>query len=207
MAGASNDNPVEIAHKRRHLQLLEKVKSAEKLSAAEVKELEEYKDAFANQKKTNNREKSVVIDAAEVIKTQIEAAAYAGVSKRTIRRWRGAGMPQTKDGYYIKSMLDFFKAHQGEAPSGDRQREQKAQADLKTTKARLLELELAIKVGELVKKEVLEKERIARIQMVKRALLGLGRKVAPRAAKLRDPRKLAALINEQVREIIERFAK
>lgn len=46
----------------------------------------------------------------EFFKTQKEAAAYAGVSVRTIRRWKNKlGMPMTQEGYYIKQELDRYK--------------------------------------------------------------------------------------------------
>jgi len=46
----------------------------------------------------------------KVIKKQKEAAAYAEVSMRTIRRWKTRlGMPMTPEGYYIKAELTKFK--------------------------------------------------------------------------------------------------
>ena len=46
----------------------------------------------------------------DVIKKQKEAAAYAGVSARTIRRWKNKfGMAVTPKGYYIKAELTKFK--------------------------------------------------------------------------------------------------
>lgn len=46
----------------------------------------------------------------QILKTQAEAARYAGVSKRTIRRWlQENNMPVTTDGYYIKQALYMTK--------------------------------------------------------------------------------------------------
>lgn len=45
----------------------------------------------------------------EIIKGQRAAAAYAGVSVRTIRNWKAEGMPLSQDGCYIKSELRAFK--------------------------------------------------------------------------------------------------
>lgn len=48
--------------------------------------------------------------AGQILKTSTEAALYARVSKRTIRRWvQENDMPVTKEGYYIKSALDMTK--------------------------------------------------------------------------------------------------
>lgn len=144
------------------------------------------------------------------LNSQKAAAKYAHVTVRTIRRWVKAGMPTGKlDGktIYIEEMLDFYKLNEGKETGKDRKREQKAQADYKTTKAQLLELELKIKQGRLIAFEDIEKERIVRILTVKRALLGLGRKLAPGLANIKDPRKIQGRINKEMRSIIEGFAK
>ena len=144
------------------------------------------------------------------LNSQKAAAAYAKVNTRTIRRWVANGMPTGKlngKTIYIAEMLDFYKESEGNQGSPDRKREQKAQADYKTTKATLLELELKIKQGELIELGTIEKERIVRILTVKRALLGLGRELAPRLATIKDPRKIQSRIDEKMRSIIERFAK
>jgi len=144
------------------------------------------------------------------LNSQKAAAKYAKVNVRTIRRWVQAGMPTGKlDGktIYIAEMLDFYKLNEGKETSKDRKREQKAQADYKTTKAQLLELELKIKQGELIERDSIEKERILRILTVKRALLGLGRTLAPQLATIKNPRKIQSRIDKEVRTIIEKFAK
>ena len=112
----------------------------------------------------------------------------------------------TAEGYYLKSILDFYKRNEGSQPDEDRKRQQKAEANYKEIKAKLLEMELKVRTGQLVPVEEIDTGRVARIQALKRGLLGLGRKIAPRAAKIKDARKLAALINKEVREMIERFA-
>ena len=156
--------------------------------------------------KTQNSKLKTNLAESQIIKTQKEAAEYAGVNTRTIRRWVKADMPLTKDGHYIKSMLDFYKKNEGKQPTEDKNRQQKAEADLKETKAKLAQRELELKTGELIRREDIEKGRIARIQAVKRGLLGLGRKLAKRIATMKNPRKIEALITEEVRYLIEGFA-
>jgi len=53
--------------------------------------------------------------------------------------------------------------------------------------------------------KVKKTEQVARIQAIKREFLGLGRKLAPQLARLKDPRKIQARINAQIREIITTF--
>jgi len=50
------------------------------------------------------------VKANQIIKKQVDAAKYASVNNRTIRRWVQEGkMPLTKEGYYIKKVLKIFK--------------------------------------------------------------------------------------------------
>jgi len=192
---------VQLAHKQRHLQLLEKVKGGVSLTKPELQELESYEQAGKpgpqkNQRAANSQE----------LRTQKQAARYAKVDERTIRRWAKRGMPRPPDGGYQKWILDFYKQNEGQGPTGDRQRELKAQADLKETKAKLAQIELDIATGKLVAVEQIEQERIRRILVVKRALLGMGRKLAPALAKTKAPQKIKQIIDELVKSIIEGFA-
>jgi hypothetical protein len=67
-------------------------------------------------------------------------------------------------------------------------------------------MELDVRQGKLVPLEEIEAGRIARILTVKRALLGLGRKLAPQLAKIREEKRIAALINQEVRDMIDGFS-
>lgn len=144
------------------------------------------------------------------IKTSKEAGAYCGVTDRTIRRWAADGMTTTPEGYYIKAELDEWKAAGGRPGSGmlfdAKDRKEAADADFKGYKAKLAAIDLAIAEGKYIPKEEVEAGRIARIQAVKRALLGLGRRLAPQLAGMSEPRLVETTINECVRDIIAKFA-
>jgi len=73
-------------------------------------------------------------------------------------------------------------------------------------KAKLLAMDLKVRTGELIERQEIERQWVQRIQAVKRAFLGLGRKLAPQLARLKDPRKIQARIDAQIREIITTFA-
>ena len=206
----SDVDAIEIAQKQRHLFLLNKIKNNQPLTRPELEELAEHeKKAQSNKgakgQRRKGRSKNGIADE-QILKTQAEAAEYVGRDTRTIRRWLKAGMYITTEGYYVKSILDFYKKNEGREPDENKKRQQKAEATYKETKAKLLEMELKVRTGELIPVEEVTKGRIARIQALKRGLLGLGRKVAPRGVRLKEARKLAALIDSEVRELINRFA-
>ena len=153
-------------------------------------------------KKKNGHE----IAADQVLATQKQAAEYAGVSTRTVRRWKNEDMPLTKEGKYIKAMLDHYKRNEGKETTPEKKRTAVAVADIKETNAKLRQMELEIKQGELVRREDLDKKDARKVLAVKRALLGLGRKVADRLSRLRDPHKIQAVIDTETKEIIAGFA-
>jgi len=85
-----------------------------------------------------------------LIADQKKAAKYAGVDPRTIRRWKKEKMPVTAEGFYIKHYLDIWKQNEGKAPTEDKNRTQKAEAEYKELKTKLLQFEFDIKNGKLI---------------------------------------------------------
>ena len=218
MSGIESD-PVAIAQMKRHLTLLEKVKNNQTLSPKELDELSKLeknqKDKKAS-KPAGKRKKTagVIFNEEHVIRSQKAAAAYVGKDVRTIRRWKKeGGMPtlidaESKKEFYIKALLDFFKENEGKPMSETRQRQELGEADIKQTRARLLEIELEIKEGKLISLDDVNKGRVSRIQAVKQALLGQGKKLALQLANLRGkgPGKIQGIIDKENKIIIRRFA-
>ena len=155
---------------------------------------------------SRSRRKAARIASDHIVVGQKAAAEYAGVSVRTIRYWKAAGMPVAEGGGYIKGMLDFYKKNEGLQPTEEKKQALSADADYKTTRARLLQMELDVKQGKLLPADDIAAGRVARILTVKRALLGLGRQLAPQLAKLTDERRIAAVINKEARNIIKGFS-
>ena len=195
---------VVMAAKMRHLHLLQKLKGGTTLTAAELKELAKHEDKTRGPVQ-KAKDKKGALAAEQIIKTQKQAAEYAGVRTRTIRRWLAAGMPRSQEGRYIKTMVDFYKRNDGREVSDDRKREVSAQADYKTTKAKLLEMELGLKQGRLVPREDIEKETVRKIIAVKRGLLGMVRKIAARVPP-RYRREVELIATEEVTSLINDFA-
>ena len=204
---------VETAKQQRHLYLLQRVKAQKKLSAAELEELAEY-EAMAKAKGKNKKKSRLdyaasqadADDTGEVLATQAEAAKYAGVSKRTIRNWVQAGMPQAGTKGYLKLYLNKFKSGGRPAPTGDKKRIQVAEADFKESKATLLQMELDLRQGRVIKVEDQEIKDVQTIMSFKRNFLGLGRLLAQRLASARSPRVCKGLVDKEVKKIIADYA-
>jgi len=192
---------VGIAQRQRYAHLIEKMKVGKSLSKSEIDELAEFDGKVASPKQAD-------VNVEQLLKTQRQAADYANVNTRTIRRWLSNGMPTSAEGYYIKGILDFFKNNESRAPNENRQRFLKAEADLKETKSELANIELRIKRGELIESAEIEAGRVARILAVKRAFRGLGRNLALRLSKMGgNPSGIQKAIDAKIREIIEEFAR
>ena len=142
----------------------------------------------------------------EVLATQQEAADYAGVSTRTIRKWVVAGMPQAGKSGYLKLYLDKFRQGGRPAASGNRARIQAAVADIKETEAELKLMKLEIEKGLLIRKEEQIQKDVQRALVLKRAFQNLGRIIAPRVAGSKSARQCKNFIDKAVRQILENFA-
>ncbi|MBN1377839.1 MAG: hypothetical protein JXA04_01235 [Gammaproteobacteria bacterium] len=144
----------------------------------------------------------------DVFKTRREAAAYLGVSERTISNYLKndtEGVLKNAKGYYIRNSLDRFKENNG-AAGGPKTRVISAEADIKEFKYKLMQRELEIEEGRLVSREDVEKESIKKILMVKRVLLGLPRKLPP-LLKNKPTRKMQDIIRAEIIHCINIFAK
>ena len=139
----------------------------------------------------------------QIIKTQIEAAKYADVDERTIRRWKEAGMPMTSEGWYIKSVLVFFKSQNIGDVSDDRQRRLKAEADERELKVKKLEKEL--QDTEAVLDERLKDAIIARIYEMKRVMMAGPRSIAPQLVG-KSVNKIIELLSIEYRHYMKVFA-
>ncbi|GAH55432.1 unnamed protein product, partial [marine sediment metagenome] len=146
----------------------------------------------------------------QILRTQRQAAVHASVSARTVRRWLNEGMLTAQVAgktVYIKSQLDFFKRNEGKIPTEAKTKGQTADASYKDAKAKLMEMELELKQGELVRREDVQRGRLERIRLVKRGLLGMGRKLAPGLVAIKNPRKIQSIIDKEVRILIEGFSR
>lgn len=182
-------NLADIAKKKRHLFLIEKLHNGKALTKPEIAELEQF-------------EAEPLPPA--VVRTMEEVARIMGVSYRTVQRWKMDGMPVNKDGFYD---LEAVKVWHSERIGKDEAEEGKSFWDekIRKYKAGMLEIELKKATGELVEKDEVEKGRIARIIAVKRSLLALPTQLAPVLA-MKEPREIEVLLNEALAEIIDEFS-
>lgn len=196
---------VAIAEKQRLRHLLQKINADKSLSKAELDEFRILNEKYMSTSNGNIDKGHVAIAIDEVITTQAAAARYIGVNIRTIRRWISAGMLRTEHKHYIKSQLEIFKLNTGQAQSEDRDREIKAKADVREVQAKILDLDLGSRLEKYHDAEECLQRDIVRILTVKRALMGMGRKIAQRLPK-KQRRKVQAEINAEARTICTNFA-
>lgn len=188
MAEEKKQNLAELARKKRYLHLIEKMHSGKPLSNTEIRELEIF-------------EKEPQSDT--VVKTADEVAEVMDVSERTIYRWRNEGMPVTPDGFYDLEKIRLWveEREKAENESGKIFWE----AKIRKYKATLLEIDLRKAQNELVSREEVERDEVARIIAVKRSFLALPTRMAPILA-MKEPREIETLLYEAIGEIIDEFA-
>jgi phage terminase Nu1 subunit (DNA packaging protein) len=189
---------IEIAAKQRHLHLLGKVQGNQALTKTELDELAEYEKVTKAAKNGNGSDKDDML-----IKTQVEAARFAGVDTRTIRRWKGNGMPVTPQGWYIRQVLQYFRDNEGRQLSKARQRGDEADAEYKEKRVELIKHELGEREKEI--NAIWERAILLKIAAVKRALLGHPRKMAP-ILEDKKRQEIQKLLDVEVRYMIGIFS-
>ncbi len=180
----------DIARKKRHLHLIEKLHSGKPLSKSEINELDDFESEPL---------------APAVVNTMEEVAKVMEVSYRTVQRWKKDGMPITTDGHYNLDAIRLW--HDGRATAEGEEAQGKAYWDekIRKYKATLLQLDLAKATGELVSRKEIETGRLARITAIKRALLAIPTRLAPVLA-MKKPREIETHLYETIAEIIDDFA-
>jgi phage terminase Nu1 subunit (DNA packaging protein) len=184
--------------------ILAKLQRGEALSAHERKRLDDSLAKYrAQQSGVGSR----------IVASQKEVAEYLGKGVRTIAYWKAKGMPVNPDGTYDLDSIDAWmdarvrkgigQPH-GEAPeSGDKRG---WEAIYKEMKARIAELDLQERQGQLISLEEVRSQWVSRIIEVKTALLGLPRKLPPLLAG-KEKRDIEAVLEAELRYILERFSR
>lgn len=115
-------------------------------------------------------------------------------------------MPREPKGYYNLIEIQVWRALRNEKDKTPAEQE-KIKWDIKYREYRALlyKLEYQKTCGELISLAQVEAGRIARILAIKKALLALGRVVAPVIGDM-EPREIQAYIDERVKEICRQFA-
>lgn len=182
-------NLAEIARKKRHLHLIEKMHGGKVLTNPEIVELKQFEAEPLSP---------------TVVKTMEEVARVMGVSYRTVQRWKQDGMPTTQDGFYDLDQIKEWHAARSDKDEIQVSKEYWEER-ISSYKASLLELDVKKATGELISKEEVERGRIDRIIAVKRTFLALPTRIAP-ALSMREPREVEAILYEAITEIIDEFS-
>ena len=183
---------LELARKKRHIHLLEKVQSGRALTAHELKELSEFEHSPA--------------PPAGCVKTTKEIAKAFKISHRSAQRWAEEGMPKTSDGFYDLTEIYAWRLAKLEQKNEDESKVVRWEDYFRQYKALLAELEYKRKLSEVVSREEVEQDWIERILTVKKAFLSLPKRLAPQVVGV-DIRTAEAVIDKRIREIISGFAK
>lgn len=183
-------NLAEIARKKRHLYLIQKLNTGN-LTKPEIKELEEFE---------KSEEKRVIV------KTLEELAEVMNVSERTIFRWKKEGMPVTKEGFYdLEEISEWYKTKVGLIPADESEGKFYWQELILKCKARLLEIEVAKAQGELMPRQEVEQGWAMRVSAVRAEFTALPDRVAPILA-MKEPREIKKLLLDAIVEITDEFA-
>lgn len=145
------------------------------------------------------------IESSPQIATQKEAAAYCGVSERTIRQWEKEGPLRDAAGNFIKERLDERIADRETEGNPLKTRQMTATAELTEAKAALAKMQMQVRQGELLAKEQVDEDRLKRVVETRRVLLSLPRKLPP-VLKGRTLAEMQTAIRDEIHHTLEVFA-
>jgi len=141
-----------------------------------------------------------------LLPTQKAVAAHYAVTSRTVRNWRAAGMPVREDGHYdIRAIDAWLRIRDVPGGSDLKLLGDEAQLEYRRTKTALLKLQLAVKEGELIRREDVDARRARQLAAVKSALLRIPRDVSVRLLGLTRV-DIERILTQSIREAIEHLA-
>ncbi len=184
--------------------ILSKLQDGQPLSAHERKRLDDSLAQYQASKSEAGR---------RVVGSQKDVAQYLGKAERTVAYYKSQGMPVNTDGTYDLDAIDAWvdaRLHKGvnqphgEAPeSGDKSG---WEAIYKEMKARIAELDLKERQGQLISLDEVRSQWVGRIIEVKTALMSVPRKLPP-LLEGKEKRDMEAILEAELRYILERFAR
>jgi len=187
-------NLVDMAKKRRHLHLVEKLAHGKPhtpaLSPREISELAKFE---------GDPQSPGVVDSREKV------SKIFGVAARTVERWVKDGMPIMRDGKYdlleIRAWREFKDQKKGKAKKKGVNWEER----YRKFKALLQQIAYQEKIGSLIPRELVEKELVAISLGVKTSLLNLPKNMAPQLEGL-TVRQINDLMTRRIKEILGDFS-
>jgi len=186
---------VELARKKRHLHLIERLHAGKALSKSELDELKEFESPTSadDVKKKDGF----------ITKKIPELAKALDCTARTVRNWISEGMPVRADKTYD---IEAIRAWRRERDNRRKPSEKEAY-ETKILKARLrnLELEHQEKMAKLVSREEVDRRNVAKIIAVKRELLALPRALA-KQLEHQEARRIEAILQEKINGVILKFS-
>lgn len=196
-------NVCEVAKKQRHLSLLKKVKENKPLTSGELGELAKYED--------KSKKKKTPVTEGTAFNTQKQAAAYAGVDVRTVRRWVAAGKlnkqyNKGKEVYYQKDIDELLKEERSEEVVKNKSKLIRAETKFKEARADMAIHQLEKDLKNYIHVSAVRSQQIKRIGVIKKALLSAARKLAPLVKGKKTIKDIAEVINTEMQRVIRDFA-
>lgn len=195
MEEQTKPNLIEMAKKRRHLALVEKLakgkSSTPSLSRSEIHELERFE---------------LPPGSPAIVDTQEKVAKAFNVAVRTVQRWQRDGMPLTSDKRYDLADIQAWRIVNRKRKKSKQGSKEHWDTQFREFKARLAEIEYKKELGELIPKKDVEQAFIHRIITIKRGLLALPRYLPPQLKGM-DAREIENILRTHIEELIDNFSK
>ncbi len=190
-------NIIEVAKKRRHIHLLEKMQrgkaSMPALSKSEIKELEQVERGPS---------------APSIVDSQEKVAKVFGVSVRTVANWIKEGMPKAENGTYDLIEIRAWHAlrkQRKSAKSGGKNELEMWEMKYRKFKAKLAEVAYKKEIGLLYEKDIVEKNLVMIFTTVRYKFLNIPQQVSPQLEGL-NVRQIAEILSSRIKDICKELS-
>lgn len=187
-------NLIDMAKKRRHIHLVEKMAtgkpSTPSLTKSELKELESFE---------------IPNNSCTIVDSQDKVAKVFGVATRSVERWVKDGMPITPQGKYDLIEIRSWRLLKKRKKALKNKDKDYWEAKYREYKAKLAEIALKQKKGMLVSRKTVEKDLITISLALKRGFLGLAWHLPPQLLG-KDLVGMEAVLKNRISEVISLFS-
>jgi phage terminase Nu1 subunit (DNA packaging protein) len=187
-------NIVEMARKRRHVKILEKLHKGEAPTKSEIKELADYEGGQPDP---------------GIVDNQDQVAHVFGVSVRTVQHWVKDGMPVMKGGKYDIKEIQAWKFLRKKGPKSRKSAEAIAENwenKYREYKAKLAEIDLKKAMGELIPKAAAKETLKSLVRAFKKKVLAMPRQLSIQLEGL-DAVEIQEALELRINQILTEFSK
>lgn len=188
---------LQMAEKKRHIYLLERMHKGKTLTKKELQELREFESK--GKKPTEVKQSNP-----NIVSSPQKLAKALQCTTRTVRNWIGEGMPVRADKTFDIEAVRSWRNDRDNRRKTPTE-EEKINIEIKKQQLQKLKDESSARTGELISRAEVDKKNAAKVLAVKQQLLAMPRALA-KALEHLEARQIEAILKDKINDAIRKFS-